>query len=109
MRSANLDDVFHALSDPTRREILALLGQGERSTGRLADAFPLSRPAISKHLRVLHDAALVDRRREGRNQIYALRAEPMAGAFEWLSRYQRFWRTQLRRLKRHVEEEGEWA
>lgn len=104
-----LDDTFHALADPTRREILALLEEGERSTGRLAQAFPLSRPAISKHLRVLYDAGLVTRRKEGRNQVYSLRAEPMAQAFEWLSRYRQFWRTQLRRLKRHVEEDGKWA
>jgi DNA-binding transcriptional ArsR family regulator len=99
-----LNPVFHALADPTRREILGMLRSSERSTGAIADAFPLSRPTVSKHLKVLLDARLVERRKEGRNQLYTLRPQHLAEAHEWLSRYQRFWRRSLTRLKRHVEE-----
>lgn len=100
-----LNAVFQALSDPTRRGILELLREGERSTGVIAERFPLSRPAISKHLGLLHEARLVRRRKEGRNQLYALEAEPLAEAYRWLEDYRRFWRSSLDRLKRHVEEE----
>ncbi|NIP59248.1 MAG: metalloregulator ArsR/SmtB family transcription factor, partial [Gemmatimonadetes bacterium] len=67
-----MDAVFRALSDPIRREILGILRAGERTTGELADRFPVTRPAVSRHLRVLHEARLVERRKEGRNQIYSL-------------------------------------
>lgn len=103
--TAVLDDVFQALSDPTRREILSLLEEGERSTGTIAEVFPVSRPAISKHLRVLHDARLVTRRKEGRNRLYALRPEPLAAAYRWLRHYRDFWEGSLSRLKSHVEED----
>ncbi len=98
-----LDPVFHALADPTRREILGMLRSTERSTGAIADAFAHSRPTVSKHLKVLLDARLVERRKEGRNQLYTLRPKPLAEIHEWLSRYQRFWRMSLAQLKRHVE------
>lgn len=104
--SSDLDTVFQALSDPTRREILRMLEEGERATGAIAEEFPVSRPAVSKHLRVLYDAELVTRRKEGRNRLYGLRPEPLAGAHAWLERYRRFWRESLAGLKRHLEEEG---
>ena len=100
---------FDVLAEPNRRRILDLLRDGERPVGELVEALAVSQPVVSKHLRVLHDADLVARRREGRHQMYSLQVEPMAEAFEWLSRYRRFWRSQLKRLKRHVEEDGEWA
>lgn len=104
MRTApDLDRVFRALGDPTRRAILAQLAHGERSTGILARQFTLSRPTISKHLGVLHEAGLVMRRQTGRNQVYAIAPEPLGTAYAWLGQYQRFWRASLARLKRHVE------
>ena len=100
----HLDRVFGAICNSTRRAILANLAEGERTTGSIAGEFALSRPTISKHLRVLKDAGLVTRRHEGRNQIYTLDAEPMAAAGRWLSQYQRFWSQSLRQLQRHLEE-----
>lgn len=105
MDTVHLDDVFHALADPTRREILDVLAGGEATTGEIAGGFSLSRPAVSKHLGVLLDAGLVQRHKEGRNQRYTLRPEPLAGAHDWLWRYQRFWRRSLDTLKRYVEEQ----
>jgi len=81
------------------------LADGERSTGAIANDFPLSRPTISKHLEVLKVAGLVTRRQEGRNQLYTLDAEPLAIAHDWLLHYQRFWRLSLTQLKRHLEDE----
>ena len=98
-----LDEVFQALADPTRREILRLLEGGERATGEIAVEFPVSRPAVSRHLRVLYDAQMVTRRKEGRNRLYGLRPEALAEAWEWLARYRRFWRESLAGLKDHVE------
>lgn len=102
----DLDAVFQALSDPTRRGILRILEEGERATGKIAEEFPVSRPAVSKHLRVLYDAELVTRRKEGRNRLYALRPEPLAEAYAWLDRYRRLWRGSLEGLKRHLEAEA---
>ena len=102
---ADLDTVFHALGDPTRRGILAILADGEQPTGIIAENFRLKRPTISKHLGVLKEAGLVTRRQAGRNQLYALEPEPLAAAHEWLARYERFWRLSLAGLKRHLEEE----
>lgn len=98
-----LDSVYHALGDPTRRAILSLLAKGEHATGVIAEDFPLSRPTISKHLGVLHEAGLVTRRQHGRNQLYAIAPAPLAAAHEWLGQYRRFWRMSLARLKKHVE------
>ncbi len=101
----DLDAVFRALSDPIRREILGILRAGERTTGELADRFPVTRPAVSRHLRVLHEARLVERRKEGRNQIYSLVPERLEDARDWLDRYSRHWRGALERLKTRLEEE----
>jgi DNA-binding transcriptional ArsR family regulator len=101
--TTDLDSVFHALGDPTRRAILALLARGEQATGSIAGDFTLSRPTISKHLGVLHGAGLVTRRQEGRNQLYAIAPAPLGDAYNWLGRYQRFWRMSLSQLKRYME------
>lgn len=105
MLTATLDPLFHALADSTRRDILGLLRTGERSTGEIARAFPLSRPTISKHLRVLYEARLVQRRKRGRNQMYDLSPDPLAAAHDWLADYRRFWEQSLDNLKRQLEEE----
>ena len=104
---SELDALFHALADPTRREILSLLSDGERSTGVLAEAFPQSRPAISKHLAVLRDARLVSRRKEGRRRMYRIRPDRLERAHAWLSAWAPFWKESLARLKDHVEREEE--
>lgn len=96
---------FHALADPTRRAVLDLLRQGSQSAGEIARAFPVSRPAISKHLRLLRRAHLVSERREGRHRLYKLNPEPLKAVDSWLERYRVFWRANLASLKTFVEAE----
>jgi DNA-binding transcriptional ArsR family regulator len=95
--------VFEALADPTRRRLLELLAERERSAGELAGEFTVSRPAVSRHLRVLRDAGLVRWREDAQRRIYALRPQPLAELDEWLDRYRRFWPDALDRLERHLE------
>jgi DNA-binding transcriptional ArsR family regulator len=95
--------VFRAIADPTRRAILDLLLDGERTVGEIAERFAVSRPAVSKHLRVLHGARLVRARREGRRRLCALEPEPLRAIDTWLESYRREWQSRLARLKRHVE------
>lgn len=96
---------FHALADPTRRAVLELLRRGSQPAGQIARAFPVSRPAISKHLRLLRRAHLVQERREGRHRFYTLNAEPLKAVDSWLERYRVFWRANLGSLKHFVETE----
>ncbi len=96
---------FNALADPTRRAVLELLRSGNRAAGEIARAFPVSRPAISRHLRLLRRARLVEERREGRNRIYRLNVAPLKAVDSWLSRYRVFWQSSLRDLKAFVEAE----
>ena len=96
---------FSALADPTRRAVLELLRQGSQPAGRIAQAFPVSRPAISKHLRLLRRAHLVQERREGRHRLYQLNAEPLRAVASWLDQYRSFWQTSLTNLKSFVESE----
>ena len=86
-----LDSTFSALADPTRRAILARLALGEATVGELAQPFAVSLPAISKHLRVLEDAGLMARHKEGRIHRCRLVATPLHAAADWLLFYQRFW------------------
>ena len=97
-------DVFRALADPTRRAILSLLRQGSQPVGSIAHDFPISRPAISKHLRILREAELVSEIKVGRNRLYELNAEPLKNVDDWLAHYRHMWQHQLRNLKRFVEE-----
>jgi DNA-binding transcriptional ArsR family regulator len=96
---------FQALADPTRRAVLDLLRQGSQPAGQIARAFPVSRPAISKHLRLLRRAHLVHERREGRNRVYQLNAEPLKAVDSWLEQYRVFWQASLTNLKAYVEAE----
>ena len=98
------DAVFRALADPTRRRILSLLRGGRRTVGELAGHFRVSRPAISKHLRVLRSAGLVASRRRGTAQICRLNARPLRTVDAWLQDYHVFWNETLRSLKQYVEE-----
>jgi DNA-binding transcriptional ArsR family regulator len=94
---------FSALADPTRRAVLDMLREGSQPAGRIAQAFPVSRPAISKHLRLLRQAHLVEERREGRHRLYQLNPEPLKAVDSWLEQYRVFWRTSLTSLKTFVE------
>ncbi len=98
-----LDRTFGALADETRRAILGRLAHGDATVGELAQPFRVSRPAISKHLRVLERAGLVQRGREGRISRCALDAGGMREAAEWVDRYRAFWEGRLDALSRYVE------
>jgi DNA-binding transcriptional ArsR family regulator len=96
---------FGALADPTRLAVLDLLRRGSQPAGQIAHAFPVSRPAISKHLRLLRRAHLVQEHREGRRRIYHLKLEPLKALDSWLDQYRDFWRANLSNLKLFLEAE----
>ena len=96
---------FHALSDPTRRAVLDLLRKGAQPAGQIAQGFPVSRPAISRHLRQLRRARLVVEHRRGRHRYYQLNPEPLKAVDSWLEQYRRFWQANLANLKAFVEQE----
>jgi DNA-binding transcriptional ArsR family regulator len=102
---SHLDATFAALSDPTRRAILARLAQGEAKVTELAEPFRMSLPAISKHLRVLESAGLLHREIDGRIHRCRLAAAPMKSAAAWIEQYRAFWSTSLSNLKTFVEAE----
>lgn len=95
---------YAALADSSRREILDHLRSGERTVGDLVARLHLSQPGVSKHLKVLRAAGLVDVRPEGRRRWYALRAEPLAEVDQWLEPYRAYWSARLDALERHLEE-----
>jgi DNA-binding transcriptional ArsR family regulator len=101
------ETIFSALADPTRRAVLDMLRRGRQPAGQIARAFPVSRPAISKHLRLLRRAHLVEERREGRHRFYQLNPQPLLAVDSWLEQYRVFWRAQLAGLKAFVEAEQE--
>jgi DNA-binding transcriptional ArsR family regulator len=94
---------FQALADPTRRAVLDLLRRGSQPAGQIASAFPVSRPAISKHLRLLRRAHLVREHREGRHRVYHLNPEPLRAVDSWIEQYRGFWTASLNNLKAFVE------
>lgn len=96
---------FQALADPTRRAVLDLLRGGSQPAGQIASAFPVSRPAISKHLRLLRRAHLVREHREGRHRVYKLNPEPLRAVDSWIEQYRVFWAMSLNNLKAFVEAE----
>lgn len=102
--SRDLDDVFGALAHPTRRAILARLHEGSASAGELAEPFDVSLPTISKHLRVLEAANLIERRVDGRVHTLSLNDEPLQEVDRWLERYAAGWRKRLDRLDTYLEE-----
>jgi DNA-binding transcriptional ArsR family regulator len=95
---------FAVLAEPTRREILDLLRQGEQPVGALVEELDLSQPAVSKHLRVLRDAGLVEVRPQAQRRLYRLRLEPLAEIDEWLAPFRRMWRRSLDKLDQHLED-----
>lgn len=98
-------DVFQAIADPTRRELLRLLGDRELPLKDISGRFPMSRTAVSKHLRVLAEAGLVHERKVGRETRYRLDADPLLELKRWLDYYERFWENKLSMLKHYVESE----
>lgn len=99
------DSTFDALGDRTRRELLVLLRHRERSVSELAEPFPHTRSAISQHLGVLLQAGLVERRREGRRQLYSLSAQPLAAIYDWVGVFEEFWDDRLERLGDYLEDQ----
>src|SRR5690242_16737919 len=99
--------VYQAVADPTRRAILDRLRDADGlAVNEIASRFDVSRPAISKHLRVLHQANLVREARDGRNRVYRLNPQPLRELDRWLEHYRRFWTLNLLSLKKHVESKG---
>ena len=98
-----LDATFAALSDPTRRAILARLAQGEVHVGELVKPFPISGPAVSRHLRVLEQAGLIERVVDAQWRVCRLRGPGLRAAHDWLSQYRRFWEASLDRLAELLE------
>ena len=103
-RIEQLDETFFALSDPTRRKMLARLAQGATTVAQLSEPFDVSAPAISKHLRVLERAGLLTQQREGRARKCQLMAEPLREAAQWVENYRRFWEAQLDRLDAYLDQ-----
>jgi len=103
-RARATEDVFRAIADPTRRAILDRLRAGPTPVNELAADFEQTRPAISKHLRVLRESRLVTERKVGRERLYALDPRPLAGAAAWLEGYRGFWQRNLNSLKRYLED-----
>ena len=102
-----LNNTFAALSDPTRRAILARLAEGEAQVTELAEPFGMSLPAVSKHLKVLEKASLIRRHVDGRIHRFSVNPEPMVSARTWIETYQQFWEQQLDALGAFLEQAGQ--
>ena len=98
-------NAFEALAEPNRRRILDTLRDGERPAGELVAALAISQPGVSKHLRLLREAGLVQARADGQRRLYSLAPQRLAEVDAWLSPYRRFWADRLDGLERHLETE----
>lgn len=105
MSSAAKHDVFQAIADPTRRKLLRILADQEMPVNVISRHFPISRTAVSKHLRILSDAGLVRERKVGRETRYKLQPERLIELRQWLSFFERFWDEKIAMLKNFVENE----
>lgn len=103
-RAATTFDVFNAVAEARRREILGLLADRERHVGDLVELMGLEQPSVSKHLRVLRDVDLVRARREGKQMFYRTNAEAIRPLYEWTGGFKQYWRNQLQRIKERAEE-----
>ena len=99
-------DAFEAIAEPNRRRILDLLRVGERPAGDMVQALSISQPGVSKHLRLLREAGLVDVRSDGQRRLYRLRPDKLAPLEAWLAPYREFWRGRLDELERHLDQES---
>ncbi|WP_462412895.1 ArsR/SmtB family transcription factor [Neobacillus sp. Marseille-QA0830] len=97
-------DVFQAISDPTRRNMLKLLAEREMSIAEMVDCFPITRTAVNKHLHILSDAGLVRSRKAGRETRYRLIPQPLVQIQDWLTFFEHYWEDKLSALKKYVEE-----
>jgi DNA-binding transcriptional ArsR family regulator len=97
------EDVFRAVADPTRRALLDLLAEAERSVSELVARFNVSQPAISQHLGVLVNAGLAKVRRSGRQRLYSLNAQPLREVVDWVAHYEQFWNDGLDNLGDYLE------
>ncbi|KAB7673075.1 ArsR/SmtB family transcription factor [Bacillus sp. B1-b2] len=104
---AKKHDVFQAVADPTRRQVLKLLSEKDLSIVEIADQFTISRNAIVKHLQILSDAKLIEGKKVGRSKLYHIRPEPLQELHEWISYYEHFWSNKLALLKYKVENNNE--
>jgi DNA-binding transcriptional ArsR family regulator len=95
--------VLQALAEPNRQAILELLRDGERPVGELVAQLHMSQPAVSKHLRVLKEAGVVEARVDAQRRLYRIRPEPLAELDDWLATYRRLWATRLDRLEEHLD------
>lgn len=102
-RAATTSDVFNAVAEARRRDILAYLAPRERPVGEIVDALALPQPSVSKHLKVLRDVGLVHARREGRQVFYRTNVEAIRPLHEWTRTFERFWRHQLARVRERAE------
>ena len=100
---SNANSVFSALADENRRKILVMLSRGSMNVNDIAGNFKISRPAISKHLRILQNSKLVKQVKEGRERFYSLNPEPMKSAIDWFKFYDKFWDDKLNSLKKFIE------
>ncbi|HLG54384.1 MAG TPA: metalloregulator ArsR/SmtB family transcription factor [Vicinamibacterales bacterium] len=105
-RAATTSDTFNAIAEPRRRDILDYLAPRERPVNDLVAALGLPQPSVSKHLRVLLHVGLVEVRRDGRQLFYRTNAEAIRPLHEWTSRFERYWRSQLGRIKERAEEQS---
>ena len=99
-----MESTFAVLADPHRRQILDVLRHGERQVNDLVDGLSVSQPTVSKHLKVLREAGLVEVRRDAQRRLYRLRPEPLAEVDDWLAPYRRMWETSLDLLARRLDE-----
>lgn len=102
-RAATSSDVFNAVAEPRRREILSYLALGERSVNEIVEALECRQPSVSKHLKVLRDVGLVQVRRDGRRTVCRIHADGLRPLHEWTASFARLWRHQLLRVKRGAE------
>ena len=105
LQTPQLNSIFHALGDATRRQMLHELANGERTVGQLAEPFSISLAAASKHIRALENAGLIRREVRGRTHLCRLEPGPLASAHQWLSFYERFWTARLDLLDRLLRQE----
>jgi DNA-binding transcriptional ArsR family regulator len=95
---------FEVLAEPNRRRILELLGDAERPVGELVRGLKVTQPTVSKHLRVLREAGLVDVREEAQRRLYRVRSEPLREMYEWLKPYRQLWERSLDKLEEHLKD-----
>ncbi len=102
-RAATTSDVFNAIAEPRRRDILVFLARDDRPVSDIVDALGMEQPSVSKHLRVLRDVGLVHVRREGRHMLYRTNAHALRPLHEWAGHFERYWSHQLLRVKERAE------